>query len=377
MKFLYDVDQRELQRSTRGLIARRLGGGARAVYESPDGMDMDLWREGAALGWCSMLVPEALGGGSLTPQGLVDAAALAEEWGRALLPGPLTSLNVAALALATCGSPEHQALLPDVVGGSSIVLWCGAEAGPDPTVVTTTASPSNSGWVLTGAKSLVEHAGSADHFLVTARDGDGVGEWLVPAGAPGVTVSQRRSLDLTRRLATVHFDDVALPAPARLPGANAAAVAHHLDVAAVLVCADSVGGAARVLELTVDYAKDRVQFGRPIASFQAIKHRCADLLIAVEGARAASRYAALAVADGTPDAPLAVDLAKAHVGEVYAGVAGEGIQLHGGIGFTWDHDMHLFARRAKLNEIMHGTPRWRRDRAGVRLASMASQATGS
>lgn len=377
MKFLYDADQRELQRSTRGLIARRFGAGARAVYESAAGMDMDLWREGAAVGWCSMLVPEALGGGSLTPQGLVDAAALAEEWGRALLPGPLTAVNVAALALATCGSPEQQALLPDLVGGSSIILWCGAEAGPDPTAVSTTARASDGGWVLTGAKSLVEHAHSADHFLVTARAGEGMGEWLVPAGAPGVTISERRSLDLTRRLATVHFADVALPASARLPGASGAVVDHHLDVAAVLVCADSVGGADRVLELTVEYAKDRVQFGRPIASFQAIKHRCADLLVAVEGARAASRYAALAVADGRSDAPLAVDLAKAHVGEVYAAVAGEGIQLHGGIGFTWDHDMHLFARRAKINEVMHGTPQWRRARAGARLASMASQATGS
>ncbi|MCU4183437.1 acyl-CoA dehydrogenase family protein [Acidiferrimicrobium sp. IK] len=374
MKFVYDEDQQALQASTRGLLERRQpAAGARRLLEAGPGLDRAGWRQGAELGWFSMLAPEAAGGGSLSGQGLVDATALAEEWGRALAGGPLISTNVAINALSAHGTSEHQSLLPALVSGTTLITVALAEdAGDwDPHRTATRAERAGERFYLTGTKVLVEAAADAEWLLVTARDGERVIAMLVAADAEGISVQPHRSLDLTRPLGRVSFDRTPVESTAVLSTGSMAAFQEWIDLGAVLACADSVGGAERVVEMTVEYTRQRVQFGRPIASFQAIRHRCADMLLALEGARAATRYAALAAGDGFPDAQGAVDLAKAHVGDATAMVTGEGIQLHGGIGFTWDHDMHLFARRARTNAVLFGTTAWRRSRSWDRLAPTA------
>jgi alkylation response protein AidB-like acyl-CoA dehydrogenase len=372
MNFLYDDEQVALAESTRMLIERRRASvTVRDLMHSGTGLDPLAWREGAGLGWFSMLVPESSGGGSLTAQGLVDLTALAEQWGRSLQSGPLISTNVAAAALAHAGSPAQQTLVPGLVSGGTTVAWCVAEEAAEWNATRTglAATADGRGLTLSGTKILVESADLAEHLVVTARLEGTVVELLVPAGAPGVTIEAHRTLDLTRRYHAVSFDRTPVGRNALLPGADLAGIEAQIDTAAVLACADSVGGAERVLEMTVAYAGDRVQFGRRIASFQAVKHRCADLLVAVEGARAATRYAAMTLADGDQAAAGAVDVAKAHVGDACATVTGEAIQLHGGVGFTWDVDVHLYARRAKANEVLFGSPAWRRARTWQRLTA--------
>jgi alkylation response protein AidB-like acyl-CoA dehydrogenase len=214
----------------------------------------------------------------------------------------------------------------------------------------------------------VESAQVADHFLVTALADNGPVQLLVPSDIAGVRIEPHVSLDLSRRTSAVTFHEVHVGADALLPLTDSGAINKQLQLAAVLTCADSVGGAQRVLEMTVAYTKEREQFGRTIASFQAVKHRCADLLIQLESVRAATHYAALALEEGADDAALAVSLAKAYVGDAYAAITGDATQLHGGIAFTWEYDMHLFVRRSKANEVLFGTPSWHRERTWQTLA---------
>jgi alkylation response protein AidB-like acyl-CoA dehydrogenase len=333
----------------------------RELFEEPAGFDRDTWLKGADLGWYSMLVPEDLGGGSVSGDGLVDLAVVAEEMGRALFPGPFLPTNVVAYAVAEYGDDgQRERWLPGLLTGESVGTWAFAEPdGPwSPDGVRVAARPDGDGIVLTGVKAYVQDALSADVLLVTARALAGLTQVLVPADAPGLTMEPLETLDLGRRLATVRLDAVRVPGADVLGvvGGAADAVERQRQVALVLQCAESNGVTDAGFGLTVQYSKDRVAFGRPIGSYQALKHRMATHRVWLEGAFATAAYAAESVAAGRADAPLAVRVAKAHVGRTSTAVLHDCIQLHGGIAMTWDYDLHLFLRRAISNEVLYGSP---------------------
>lgn len=345
----------------------------RALFEDPAGFDLDVWRRGAELGWCAPAVPAEHGGGSVSGQPVVDLVAIAEELGRVAYSGPFLATNVVALAVAEIGSDEQRKeVLPGIASGETVAAWCVAEAagGWAPEDMRTRATRDGGDVILDGSKSYVEAAGAATWLLVAAA-GEGLTQVLVPADAPGITVNPLETLDLTRRLSEVTFEGVRLPASAVLgePGRAAGEVERQTQVAMVLLCADSVGAASRVLELSVQYAKDRVQFGRTIGSFQAIKHKAASMVTLLEASRAATYYAALQVDGGGEEAQLAAGVAKAYVGESAGDVVAEGLQIHGGIGFTWEHDIHLYLRRTKSNEALFGDPTWHRERIARSLGA--------
>ncbi|MGH2795093.1 MAG: acyl-CoA dehydrogenase family protein [Actinomycetota bacterium] len=340
---------------------------ARETFEKAGAFDRDLWRRGAEIGWCASAIPDELGGGSVSGQGLIDLVAIAEEMGRFVFPGPFLGTNVVASAIAEFGSDQQRiAILPDIAAGAATAAWCFAEpAGVwDPGAIATTAKRNGGDVLIDGTKMYVDGARSATWLLVTARDGDDLVQVVVGADDPGVEITPLETLDPTRSLDEVILSGVRAPASAILgdPARSEEAIERQLQVALVLLCADSVGGADRVLEMAVAYAKDREQFGRPIGSFQAIKHKAANMLLWLEASRAATYFAALAVESRLDEAPLAVSAAKSYVGESTSLLAEEGLQIHGGIGFTWEHDVHLYLRRAKSNEVLYGDPSWHRER---------------
>ncbi len=355
------------------LAAENALGALRARIEDPEPTDVAQWRAGAELGWSSMLVPEKLGGGSVTDQPLVDLAVLAEEMGRVLHPAPFLPTNVVADALARTGGSAGpgqpaEALLRRIAAGS-MAAWCLSADGTDePSAIGVAARRSGQSVVLDGVARYVHGASCAEFLMVaTTADANGrPGHFVVPASAPGVLIRVMVGLDLTRRLCEVRFEDVDVPVESRLdrPGSPHADSMWKrcLAVATVVQAAEALGGADRLVTETVAYAKDRVQFGRPIGSFQAIKHRLADLLVEIEGMRAAVYYAALTLGDGAPDADEAVAVAGAWCAEAYARVCGEALQLHGGIGFTWEHDVHLYLRGQGQTELLYGEPWQHRER---------------
>jgi alkylation response protein AidB-like acyl-CoA dehydrogenase len=355
MHFAFDDDQQLLRETTRRFLEDRHPLAAlRPVLEADEVLDRSHWRDGAELGWTSMLVPPEHDGGSVTGQPLVDAIVLAEELGRVLHPGPFLPTNVVADAVSQFGSESaRNDLLPGIVAGQTVAAWC--PAGED-TEVTVTVDAD--GYGLEGVARYVHAAAIADVLLVEAA---GPVHVLVPTDADGVTLRPVKSLDLTRRFAEVRFDGVRVGADAALAGGSEV-VERALAVATVLQAAEIVGAADHLFAATVQYAKDRVQFGRPIGSFQAIKHRFADLHLSLEAMRAAAHYAALAVNDGFSDADEAVAVAGSYVPEAWAHLCGEALQIHGGIGFTWEHDLHLFMRRAKVDQVLYGDPSWHRER---------------
>ena len=355
-EFEFTAEQRDLRRGLREFLARHVD--EAAVRRSMEGgYDRAVWaRLGAELGVLGLTVPEGSGGAG---GGLVDQAVAVEEWGAALLPGPvLGTVGLAIPALLAAGDTE---LLPDLVEGArTAALAAPDRAGRfDPDAVSVTAD----GDTLTGEVSQVVD-GDADVLLVAARRGDEVGLWATEGG-------QRRplsTLDPTRRQAAVSF----AATPARPVAADAApAVTHALRVGGALLAAEMVGGAQRLLDLTVAYAGTRLQFGRPIGSFQAVKHRCADMLVLVEHARSTAQHAAWALQDGLDDADLAVDVAQATCSEAYRRVALDAVQLHGGIGFTWEHACHLYVKRAVTDAALLGNPEQRRDRIAAAVLDRA------
>ena len=365
MNFAFDESQELLRATTRRFLDKRHPlTKTRRTLEEPDVLDRDVWREGAALGWTSPLVPEANGGGSVTDQPLVDLVVVAEEMGRALYPGPYLTTNVVAAAIADTGSAAQQErFLPALASGELIGSWCFSDdGGCDPASVAVRATREGSAVRLDGVARFVPDAAVAGLLLVTAREGDELAQLLVPLPQEGVAVRVLRGLDLTRRLCEVRFDGARVGADARLGADAATSFERQLAIASVLLSAESVGLGDRLLEMTVEYAKTRVQFGRPIGSFQAIQHKLATMLLWLEGSRAAAHHAALAVEEGFADAAEAVSTAKSHVGDAIAALCGEALQIHGGIGFTWEHDMHLYLRRAKSNQVLFGDPAWHRER---------------
>jgi alkylation response protein AidB-like acyl-CoA dehydrogenase len=344
-------------------------------HAPPDGaaFNVDLWRQGAVLGWTAMLVSETYGGGSITDAGLLDALEIAEVLGRYLLPVPFLSTNVVAAALSQEGSDDLRArFLPRIVTGELVGAWCLSEGSGsvDPADVSMLARIEDGEYVLEGTKCFVPDADTAEILLVTARAEDGgLTQLVVDADSPGVSVSPLVTMDPSRRIAHVHFDSVRVGADRVLGAAGAAtiAVARQLATALVLQCADSVGALSFVNDMTFEYAKDRFAFGRPIGSFQAIKHKCTDMYLAFLGAQAITASAAEAVETWTPDASHLASIAKAYVGEALSMGAEHCHQIHGGIAFTWEHDAHLYTRRSKFNEAMFGSPDWHRDQLGRAL----------
>jgi alkylation response protein AidB-like acyl-CoA dehydrogenase len=331
--------------------------------------DRATWSQGAQLGWTSLLVPEGDGGGSISGNGLLDLLIVAYHFGRRAAPGPLLVTNVVALALGRWGTPEQrQGPLADLLSGASCATWAGPAAG-----VRVTASGGD--LVLDGALPCVESVADADFLLISGAGDLPAAQYLVPPATPGIRLSALEGLDLGRRFHRVMLDDVRLPAAARLgePGLGAEQDAQLADVMAVLQAGEIAGACARAFEMTLQWTFDRYSFGRPLASYQEIKHRIADLRLQVEACEAVAARAAQAVGELAPDAGSWAAAAKAYTGRHGPEVIQDCIQLHGGIGVTFEHDLHLFLRRAATDAQLFGTP----EHASRRVAQLAGTSEAS
>jgi len=330
-------------------------GEVRRLRDDPAGFEPDYWRRGADLGWTSLLVPEDQGGGSISGDGLVDLTLLAHEFGRHAAPGPLVPVNIAAATLSRATHGADDAVLGELLAGTATVAWCVAEPPPHDRLgdIAVEVKTDGADVVIDGIKRPVESAGQAGHLLVTGRTGGGPTQVLVPVDTPGVTVAPMHTVDLTRRFAAVTFEDVRLPATYVVGEVGSAdrQVEHQLRLAAILSCAEAVGAMQAAFDMTVEWAFDRYSFGRPLASYQALKHRFADMKTWLEGAHAVTDAAAAA-----PDDPRLVSAAKAFVGDYGSELLQDCVQIHGGIGVTYEHDLHLFLRRHTVNRALYGTP---------------------
>jgi len=340
----------------------------RGLRDDAAGFAADYWRRGAELGWTSLLVGEAAGGGTISGRAVVDLTIVAFEFGRHAAPGPLVACNIVAAALNDTGS--HPDVLAALLSGDAIASWAYAEGSGRLGDVALEVLADGADLVLNGVKRPVESAAQAQSLLVTGRSGEGLVQVLVPTDTPGLSVAPLRAVDLTRRFAAVTFEDVRVPAGAVVGAADAedarggagAQVAHQLDLALVMLCAESVGAMQRGFDMTVEWALDRYTFGRPLASYQALKHRFADMKTWLEASHAVSDSAAAAVEARSPDASELASVAKAFIGDYGAELLQDCVQLHGGIGLTYEHDLHLFLRRLSVDRALLGTPAQHRQR---------------
>lgn len=332
----------------------------RRLRDEPAGFDPTYWRRGAELGWTSLLVDEERGGGSISGEGLVDLSLIAYEIGRHAAPGPLVAANVVAAALDDAAAGAHRRVLDDLVSGAAVASWCYGEPPPHdrPGDVTLEARVDGPEIVLDGVKRPVESASQAAYLLVVGRTGTGLTQVLVPSDARGVSILPMKTVDLTRRFAVVRFDDVRVPLDAVVGdvGGAAAQVERQLHIAAMLLSHEAVGAMQRGFDMTVDWAFQRYSFGRPLVSYQELKHRFADMKSWLEAGHAISDAAAAALEARTPDAAELVSAAKAFVGEQGVELVQDCVQIHGGIGLTFEHDVHLFLRGVTVNRGLFGTP---------------------
>jgi alkylation response protein AidB-like acyl-CoA dehydrogenase len=347
----------------RGTTARFLEDHANAaklrrLRHDPTGFASDYWRRGVELGWTSLLVSEEDGGAAISSSGLVDLTILAYEFGHHAAPGPLVSTNVVAGALSAVGGDKD--LLARLLSGTSIATWCFSEGAPHGSIgnMSTRIRVEGDELVVDGMKRPVESADNASHFLVTGRTGGGFTQVIVEAAARGVSIAPMQGVDLTKRFSVVRFEDVRVPLAKVLGrvGEAAADVERQLQHALVIVLAETVGAMQRAFDMTVEWAFERYSFGRPLASYQALKHRFAQMATCLQASHAIADEAARAVAEQRPDAPEIVSAAKAYVGEYGSELLQECVQLHGGIGVTFEHDLHLFLRRVTLGRTLFGTP---------------------
>jgi alkylation response protein AidB-like acyl-CoA dehydrogenase len=369
--FRFTEEQEELRATARAFLAEHSGSAdVRRAMASELGHDPALWKRiGAELGWTAVVIPEDCGGLGL---GWVELVALCELAGEALLCSPFfASVALGANAILAAGTRAQQAeLLPGIAAGETRATLALAESGgPGPDAVTAVARRAGADFVLSGQMRFVVDGHCAELVVVAARapgsrGADGISLFAVPGDAAGLARRALTTLDQTRRLAALELRDVRVPAAARLgdEGAGAAALARALDRAAVALAAEQVGGAQRCLDLSVAYAKQRVQFGRPIGSFQAIQHACADMMVAVETARSAAYQAGCAAAEDAPDLDTSAATAKAWASEAYFRCAADALQIHGGVGFTWEYDVHLHLKRARAGLALLGEPAWHRER---------------
>ena len=363
------AEQDELRDSVRRFVADRAPlSRVRELMETEDGLDRAVWDQASSqLGLLGLAIPEEYGGAGFTFR---EQAIVLEELGAGLYGGPyLASAVLAATALLTSADRgARRDLLPAIASGETIATLAFTEddGSWDPAAIRLAAAQAGDGWRLDGHKSFVLDGGSAGLILVLAVAGGGPSLFAVNADAPRLGRTALPTMDQTRKLARLDFDGV----PARLigeAGDGAAVMDRVLDVAAIALAAEQLGGAQRSLDLTVEYTKVRHQFGRPIGSFQGLKHRMADLLMEVESLRSAVNYAAAAVAAGSEEVPIVASLVKAYASETYFHVAAESIQMHGGIGFTWEHDAHLYFKRAKSSELFLGDASYHRERLAQRI----------
>ncbi len=373
MQFTFTDEQEEFR-----LIVRRFMDDksptteVRKLMDTDEGYDQAVWKQlSKELGLPGIHIPEAYGGQGFS---FIELCIVLEEMGRALLCAPYFSATaLAATAIMSAGTEEQKlALLPDIASGAILATLAFTETGGDwqPSSTELIATPAGDGFELSGNKSHVADGHIADLLVVLARSPgtfgtEGLSLYTLPGKAQGVNRTLLKSLDPTRKLAAIDFDK----APAVLLGelnGGAATMANVLDLAAVALASESVGGAQKMLESSLDYAQLRMQFGRLIGSFQAIKHKCADMFLEVELAKSTAYYAAAAAAEQSDDFPAVASLAKASASDTYMKSARECIQIHGGIGFTWENDTHLYFKRAKSSEVFLGDPNYHRDQLVLR-----------
>jgi len=372
MDFGFSPEQEMLRATARKFLENECTSGfVRARMEEPAGVTDEFWAKLAEQGWLGLVYPEEHGGSGL---GFVDLTVLMEEMGRVVMPGPfLSTVLLGGLAIREAGSPaQKKEWLARIAAGRArtTLAWTEPSARWDAAGVTCAAREDKGGFVLNGTKLFVLDAHLADVLVVVARTGegktpeDGVSLLLVPKGTRGMEVKLLPTMDQTRKLCEVSFKDASVPADALmgLKGRAWPTLARVVERATVALCAEMCGGAQRVLDMTTDYAKIRVAFGKPIGTYQGVKHKAADMLVDVENAKSLTYYAAWAVDENAPEAALAASMAKAYVTDAYRKVAGAGIQLHGGIGFTWEHDLHLYFKRAKSSEFTFGDATYHRER---------------
>src|SRR5512132_468450 len=370
MDFGFSEEQEMLRSSARDFLTKEAPMTyVRKMMEDERGYTDELWRKMAELGWMGLILPEAFGGAGLD---FVDMVVVLEEMGRVVLPGPFFSTVIlAGVAIAEGGTQKQkETYLPKIADGSLKATLAHLEPSGrwDADGIQLVAKPDGGGHVLDGTKLFVPDANVAGLFVVAGRapgskGAEGVSLFLVDAKAPGVTVTMLKTMDQTRKLGEVVLSGVKVGAEALLgtAGKGWALLDRVADRAKVGLAAEMCGGAQKVLEMSVEYAKVREQFGKPIGSFQAIQHKCANMLVEVESSKSITYYAAWAVANDVAEAPLAAAMAKAYTSDAYRHTAGEGIQIHGGIGFTWEHDMHIFFKRAKSSEVTFGDATWNRE----------------
>jgi alkylation response protein AidB-like acyl-CoA dehydrogenase len=340
----------------------------RSLVDKSDPTDLpqSYVQEAANLGWFSLLVPEEFGGGSISGNGLRDAAILAEERGRRLQPGPFVSMNVVASALANSGTAQQrESVLPEVMSGEAVAAWVANDAtgswAPGASVV---ATISDDGFVLSGVAGVIQSAADATWLLVAASSSTGLSQFLVPVGTAGVTIRPLDSHDITQRFATVELNGVELGAEAVVGTVGGAVddIERQFQIALTLLVAETLGAIDGLFEMTRQYAIDRIAFGRPIGSYQGVKYQLADMSLSIEAAHAISAAATKAVQNGQSDAGEVASMAKAWLGDIGIEVAQGCFQIFAGIGYTWEHDLHLFLRRITMNGLLLGQSEWHRER---------------
>jgi alkylation response protein AidB-like acyl-CoA dehydrogenase len=364
MNVALSEDQELLLHTAREILERECPmSRVRSAMEDPRDACLELFESLAKLGWTGLALPTPYGGAGL---GMVELAILLEQMGRVLLPGPfLSSAVLASLAIQLAGDePQRERWLPGLARGAlrATMALQGDAPGWDEQALALPASPVDGGLVVSGIRLFVLDGATAELVLVPVRSpGDELALVALRTDAAGVRVRPMEFIDATRRVAEVELAQARAGAEDVLRSGGPDLLDRLLDRGRVALCAEMCGGAARVLELSVEHARTREQFGRPIGSFQAIQHKCADMLVAVEAARSATYEAAWALDAGADDAHLLACMAKAYCSDAYRAVAGQGIQIHGGIGFTWEQDLHLYFKRARACEASFGDGAWNRE----------------
>jgi alkylation response protein AidB-like acyl-CoA dehydrogenase len=360
MDFDLNKPQKLLQESARAFFARECPPERmRELMATDTAHDENLWRGMADQGWTALIVPEAYGGLGLS---LVELAVVVEEMGRANLPGAFISTLWATALIDRAGSDDQKAKYLEAISAGDVkatVALLEASADWHPSAVQLRAEVEGQGYRLNGRKEFVTDAAIADLIIVVARSSSGLILALVEKGAGGVTLTESPAIDSTRKLYTLDFHDAHIETA--LAGNAKAALEYSMGVASVALSAEMLGGMQWVLDTTVEYAKTRLQFGRPIGSYQAVQHHCADMLLMTESSRSAVYYAAYTLSVKDPMARHAISMAKAYCSDSAREVGNLGIQCHGGIGFTWEHNLHLYYRRAKASEIMLGDATYHRE----------------
>jgi alkylation response protein AidB-like acyl-CoA dehydrogenase len=369
MQYIFNEEQEQVRQSVRRFLQDKAPvSAARRVMGCEEGFDRRLWREMAGqIGLQGLTIDGEFGGSGY---GFVELALTLEEMGRVVYAGPFFSTVVmAANAVANSGDRSAMGdILPGIAAGATLATLASTEAAGawNLASIQMRAERGDAGYRLTGEKLFVLDGMVADLILVAARTRRGLSLFAVDAGATGLTRTAMRTLDTTRRQARLIFSDT----PGRLIGEEGGAesgLSRTLDHISVALAAEQIGGAQQCLDMSVAYAKERVQFGRPIGAFQAVKHKCADILMEVELAKSAAYCAAEAVADESPDVPAMASLAKAYSSDAFAFAATENIHIHGGIGFTWEHDAQLFYKRAKSSQLMFGDASYHRELLAQRI----------